>query len=157
MVRFFKKLMRKQVQEVLDNLDEISKRPVPQGGWVRVMRDALGISSYVLAKRMGSSQANIVSIEKRERSKTISLETIDQVARAMNCRLIYYLIPEKPLDQMLEDQARRVAKKQIKLTNHSMKLEQQGLTKKQIKQQEDDLVQELLEGPLKKLWDKDEI
>ncbi len=155
MVKFFKKLMQKQIQEVLDNLGEIAT--MPQHGWIRVIRDALGMSSHALAKRMGCSQANIASIEKRERSRTISLQTLDQVAKAMNCTLVYYLVPEKPLNQLLEDQARRVAKRQIKLINHSMKLEQQGLTKKQIKQQEDDLVQELLQGSPKKLWDKDEI
>ena len=48
-----------------------------------------------------------------------------------------------------------IAKKRIKIINHSMALEQQGLNPKQLQQQEDDLVQELLQGNPKKLWDSE--
>ena len=71
---------------------------------------------------------------------------------AMNCKLVYCLIPIEPFDKLLEEQAKLLAKKRIELINHSMKLEQQGLTQKQLKQQEDDLVQELLQGNPKKIW-----
>jgi hypothetical protein len=58
---------------------------------------------------------------------------------------------------MLKKQAQRVARKRIKEINHSMALEQQGLSPRQLQQQEDDLVQELLQDDPKKLWTSDEI
>ncbi len=75
----------------------------------------------------------------------------------MNCKLVYCLVPLEPLNKILERQARAIAKKRIKIINHSMSLEEQGLNAKQLKQQEDDLVKELLQANPKKLWDDDEI
>ena len=115
------------------------------------------MSSEVLANRLGCKRPNVIAIEQREVKGTISLETLENVAKALNCTLVYSLIPNEPFNKILENQARIVAQKKIKIINHSMKLEQQGLDPKQLKQQEDDLVQELLQGNLKKLWSNDEI
>ncbi len=150
----FRKLMREQLQRTLNNLRSLIATPIPQKGWIRTMREALGMSSRVFSQRMGCSQANVVALEKREKNLTISLQLLEQAAKAMHCKLVYGLVPLKPLDQILEDQARMIAKKEVHVINHSMNLEQQGLTSKQLKQQEDDLVQELLRGDSKKLWDR---
>ena len=157
MADIFKKLMREQVQESLNTFLELAKKPIPKKGWIRTIREALGMSSYVLADRLGCSRANITTIEQRERKGTISLETLEQVAQAMNCKLVYCLVPLEPLDTILEKQARSIAKKRVKIINHSMSLEQQGLTQKQLQQQENDLVQELLQGNPKKLWNDDTV
>jgi len=154
MVNSFKKLMREQVQESLKPFLGLAKRPIPKKGWIRTIREALGMSSYVLAERLECSRANISTIEQREKKGTISLETLEQVAKAMNCSLVYCLVPNEPLDKILEKQARIIAKKRVKIINHSMALEQQGLKPQQLQQQEDDLVQELLQTSPKKLWDQ---
>ncbi len=146
--------MLKQVQENLDKYSEIADNTKPRAGWINVIREALGISSRTLASIMGCSQTNIIAMERRERLGTITLNTLEQVAQSMNCRLVYAIVPLKPLEQLLEDQARKVAKKQIKFINHSMRLEQQELDNKQLKQQEDNLVGQLLKGSRKKLWEQ---
>ena len=153
----FKKLMRKQIQESLDEFLMLAQKPVPAKGWIRTVRDALGISSSVLAKKLKCSRANVTQMEKRENKGTISLEILEQVANALGCKLVYCLVPIEPLDKILEKQAQRVAKKRINAINHSMKLEQQGLNHKQLQQQEDDLIKELLQDDPKKLWDNDEV
>jgi predicted DNA-binding mobile mystery protein A len=149
----FKKLMREQVQSNLNNFFELVKNPIPKQGWIRTVREALSMSSYVLANRMGCNRSNVTSLEQSEKKGTITLKALEHAAQAMNCKLVYCLVPLEPIDQQLERQARIVAQKQIDLINHSMKLERQGLNPKQLKQQEDDLVQELLQGNLKNLWD----
>ena len=153
----FRKLMRKQVASSLEDLSTLAQKPVPKKGWIRTIRDALGMSSYVLADRLGCKRNNITAIEQRERKGTITLETLEQVAQALNCKLVYCLVPLEPFDITLEKRARLVAKKRIATVNHSMKLEQQGLSQKQLQQQEDDLVQELLRNDPKNLWTDDEI
>ena len=45
--------MRKQVQENVNELLILTRKSIPQKGWIRTIRDALGISSYVLADRFG--------------------------------------------------------------------------------------------------------
>jgi predicted DNA-binding mobile mystery protein A len=153
MKKIFKKMMREQIQDDLNNLDSLVKNPRPKEGWIEIIRKALGMSGLQLAKRMGSSQANIATLERREKTGNITLETLEKAADAMNFRCVYFFIPNKPIDQILEDQARLVAKKQLRSVEHSMELEHQGLSPEQKKRQEDDLVQELLQGSLRDLWD----
>jgi len=152
----FKKLMLEQVQENLNNFKDLAKKPVPQKGWIRTIREALGMSSSVLANRLGCSRSNVTAIEQREKKGNITLEKLEEVAQAMNCKLVYCFVPLVPLDKILEDQARKIAKKQIRTVNHSMNLESQGLSSKQLQQQQEDLVQELLKGNLKDLWNNNE-
>ncbi len=154
MTNGFQKLMREQLQDSLNTFAELTQRPIPKKGWIRAIREALGMSSYVLADLLGCTRANISAIEARERKGTISLETLEEVAKAMNCKLVYCLVPLEPLDKILEKQARKIAQKRTKSINHSMSLEKQGLNPKQLKQQEEDLVQELLRGNPKQLWNK---
>jgi predicted DNA-binding mobile mystery protein A len=151
----FKQLMLTQVQESLDNFSELAKKSIPRKGWIRTVREALSMSSYALAKRMGCARENITQIEKREAKGTITLQALEQAAQALNCKLVYCLVPLEPLDQQLHNQARLVAQHQMRAINQSMELEQQGLSKKQLQQQEDELVEELLQGSLKKLWRSD--
>lgn len=148
----FEKLRREQIDETLKNISAFTKEPVPKKGWIRTIREALGIPSRVLANKLGCTPTNLTTIEQREAKGTITLATLQEIAQAMNCKLVYYLIPIESLDKILEDQARLVARKRIELVNHSMQLEQQGLTSAQLQQQEDALVQELLQGDIKKLW-----
>ena len=153
----FKKLMIEQLQNSLHDFTKLAHKPVPQKGWIRAVREALSMSSESLANRLGCQRSNITAIEQREVKKTISLETLETVAKALNCTLVYCIIPNEPFDKIIDKQARIVAQKKVQKINNSMKLEQQGLDPKQLKQKEDILVQELLRGNLKKLWNDDEV
>ncbi len=157
MTKSFKKLMRDQVQESLNNFSDLAHKAIPPKGWIRTIRDTLGMSSQVLAKRLNCTRVNVTAMERREKNGTISLEMLEQVAKSLDCKLVYCLVPLESLDKILEKQARVIAKKRIRSINHSMKLEQQGLNQKQLQTQEEDLVQELLRGDSKKLWGDDEI
>lgn len=145
--------MREQVQDTLDQLTPLGKQQLPKAGWIATIRKALGMTSAQLAKRLDCSQTNITAFERREKTKTITLETLEQVAKAMNCHLIYCFIPEKPLDQILQDQAKLIAKRRLRSIGHSMSLEQQGLNPQQQKRLEDIFVQELLQTNLKGFWE----
>lgn len=146
--------MREQVQEDIANPLELSKKQRPKSGWIKIIRQALGMTTYQLAKRIGCSQSNVIALERSEKAGTITLNSLEQTAKAMNCRCVYFFVPEKPLSNLVEDQARIVAKKQLKTVGHSMALEQQGLTQQQGKSQEDALVEEILKGTLKNLWEE---
>ncbi len=156
MTNSLRKLMRQQLQETIDAHGELVNLKVPQKGWIRAIRDSLGISTRALAERLKCSQANVVGLEKREADQSISLGTLEKLAEAMNCKLVYCIVPLEPLDQILENQARKVVKHRTARVNHSMVLEQQGLTVKQRKAQENILVDQLLHGSPKKLWRSNE-
>lgn len=154
MKQFFQKIMREQLQTDFNDLNELAKKPTPTTGWIRVIRQALGMTTYQLAKRIGCTQSNVVALERREKAGNISLKALEQTAKAMNCRCVYFFVPQKPLAQIMEDQARLIVKKRLQAVAHSMKLEQQDLTPEQVKQQEESLVSELLLDRPKFLWEE---
>jgi len=151
----FRKLMIEQVQEDLNDFLDLTKKPVPKKGWAHVMRIALGMPRRVLATRIGCSQNRIASIEQREARGTATLDDLAEIARAMNCKLVYSLVPIEPIEVQLKKQARIVAKARIRPVNHSMILSGKGLTPTQLQREEDSLVQELLNGNPRDLWDTD--
>lgn len=156
MKKSFKKMALEQVQEELNSLAGLAQKSKPSVGWIQTIRKALGMTTYQLANKMKCSQSNIISMENREKKNTISLKMLEEAAQAMNCRLVYCFVPQKPLDEMLKEQAHLVAKRRLKSVSHSMSLEKQGLSEKQLKQQKDDVVQELLQGDPKHLWENKE-
>lgn len=153
MKQSFQKMMREQIQTDLNDLNTLAKKPRPKEGWIETIRKTLGMTGQQLAKRIGYKQSNLAALEKREKTGKVTLEALEQAANAMDCRCVYFFIPNKPIDQILEDQARLIAKKRLRSIGHSMELEQQGLTPQQKKQQEDDLIQELLHGSPRHLWE----
>jgi predicted DNA-binding mobile mystery protein A len=64
-------------------------------GWLREIRTAVGIPTPELAKRLGINRSEIFHAEDREEAKTISLATLERQAEAMECRLVYAVIPKK--------------------------------------------------------------
>ncbi len=153
MKRMFRRMLRSQVQDELSDLNVLSQKPIPKGGWINTIKKALGMSTAQLADRVGCSPQNIIASERREREGNISLDALEKIAQAMNCKMVYFFIPIKSMDELRYDQAMNVAKKQLEAVSHSMSLELQGLSKKQQKKQEDEIIQELLGEGEKQLWD----
>ena len=154
-IKNFQGLLKKQVQKRVDAYGILLHETAPKQGWIRTIRDALGMSAAVLAQRLGCQPANVKSAEIRESKRAITLDTLERFAQALDCKLVYGIVPLEPFDRILEKQARKIAQQRVQMIDHSMKLEEQGLTKIQLKQQEDDLVQELLQEHPKRLWVKD--
>ena len=125
----------------------------PSRGWIRALRDALGMTATQLANRIGVSQPRIAVLEKAEISGNVTLTTLRQAAEGLGCTLMYAFVPNEPLDDMLRDRARAVADKQLARTHHTMKLENQALEPAELKTERERLVDELLRGDLRRLWD----
>ena len=148
----FTKIILNQLDEQLSTWQSSKQQPVPKKGWVNLIRSALGLSGYQLAKRMGVSQPRITQIEAGEVNDSITLKALHKAADAMDCQLVYAIVPKKNLKEILETQARKVAKKRLERVSHSMGLEAQGITKQKQKEQYESLVKELMEGSRRKLW-----
>jgi len=97
----------------------------PRSGWVRAIRDALGMSTSELALRMGVSKGRISQIERAERNRSLTLATLDRAAAALDCRVEYVLVPRRPLDDMVWQRARAKASAEIAAVDHTMALEDQ--------------------------------
>jgi predicted DNA-binding mobile mystery protein A len=126
---------------------------LPGGSWVRAVRDALGMTTAQLAKRIGVSQPRITAIEKAEANGSITLKTLRQAAEGLECTLVYTLVPNKPLAEMVRERAERIADQQLRRTHQTMKLENQALTSGPLKRERERIIDELLRGDPRRLWD----
>lgn len=150
-----KALARKHLENRLAPLRERAELARPPRGWIRAIRDAYGMTTRQLAKRMGKSQPVIVEMEKGEARDSLTLGSLRQAAEALDCTLVYALVPNEPIDDLRQKRAQKIAAQRLSRASHSMALENQGLGSKAQEQEQERLVQELLRGPPARLWDEE--
>lgn len=129
--------------------------PVPAGGWVRAIRESLGMTHAQLATRMGGRTPQTVeAMQRSEAAGTIQLDTLRQLAEAMDCKLVYAIVPAKPIDEVLQHRARTLARQTLKGTSHTMRLEAQDLAPEAQQRALDRETARLLAGNPRRLWDQ---
>ena len=99
-------LARRQLDKRLSPLRDTQSLARPPRGWIRAIREALGMTSKQLGVRIGVSQPRVTKIEKAEREGSITLDTLRRTAQAMDCQLIYAFVPRRPLHEHVEARAR---------------------------------------------------
>lgn len=126
----------------------------PPKGWLRAVRDALGMTTGQLARRMGVTQPRIVELEKSEVSGNVTLHSLQRAAEALGCRVVYALVPDRPLADVVRNRAESLAEKQLSAVRHTMGLEDQAVKDKRAnKELREQFIQELLRRPAR-LWDE---
>lgn len=149
-----KDLLRiEQLEGTVKPFRKLIDAPVPRGGWVRALREALGMTNVQLARRLKKVPQSIEDMQKSEVTGTIQLQTLRMLAEALGCRLVYAVVPPKPLPKMIQDRACAVARRRLHPVSHSMKLEEQGVSPKEEERQLELLIQRLLAGNPKQLWE----
>lgn len=126
--------------------------PRPSAGWLRAIRQALGMTTRQLAKSVGVTQAAVVDAERTEAKGDITLATLQRYAAALGCELRYALVPLRPLEEMVEERADRIARDQVTRVRHSMALEDQSTGQERLEREVAALRRKLLEGKPSRLW-----
>lgn len=116
---------RRHLDKRLNSLKNPEALTRPPRGWVKAIREALGMTAEQLGARLGVSQVRALALEKAEASGSVTLDSLERAARALDCRLVYALVPRKPLEELVEERAAELARKQLQTTRHSMALEAQ--------------------------------
>ena len=147
-------LARQQIDKRLKYLQNMDVFARPPRGWIKAIREALGMTAPQLGKRLGVSQPRVLKIEESEVSGNVTLATLERAARALDCQLVYVLVPRKPLEEMTRKRAEKLAREQIEVTGHSMALEDQSIDASDEHAQVEDLTRKLLARSPSKLWDK---
>lgn len=145
------KLARRKLDEKLNKIKAINFE-MPAQGWVKAIRDALGMTTTQLAKKLGVTHPRILQIEKDESS--LRLSTLEKVADALDCKLVYSLVPKTSLEEMAYNQARDKATRIMSEVKHNMALENQTPIYDKIELE--DMIQDFLNGSQARLWDEDE-
>jgi predicted DNA-binding mobile mystery protein A len=121
---------RSQLDQRFRQLGSAKRFTPPVRGWIKAIREALGMSTAQLARRLKIKQPSIVDLEKSEAKGSIELATLRRVAEALDCTLVYALVPNKSLDTMVRERARAFMRKRQQQVEHSMLLEGQNVPNK---------------------------
>ncbi len=152
MEKQFRDLQLQQMDALLQTwrVAEFSARP--SAGWVRAIRDSLGMSAVAFAKRLGMTPVGVRKLESAEASDAITLASLRKLAQALDCELQYALVPRTPLVKQVRDRAEKVAHERLRPIAHSMALEDQAVQGAQNKLQLELAIKDLIEGSRRKLW-----
>lgn len=153
MVKKYQQLALEQLDESLAQFVPLRNLPPPRKGWVRAIRDVLGMSGRQLGKRMGVSKMWVGDIERLEVTGATTLKTLRRAAEAMECELVYALVPKSSLKETLIKQARRKVGRNIARASHTMALENQALTQSESSKAAESAAVSLLNKIPKTLWD----
>lgn len=116
---------RQRLDERLSALKPEDRFSPPPRGWIRAIRDALGMTGVQMAARLKVRPQTLEALERSEASGTIQLSTLRRAAEALDCTLVYALVPSSSLDGAVTARARRIAERELGRVAHTMKLEAQ--------------------------------
>jgi predicted DNA-binding mobile mystery protein A len=128
MKREFRNMRVKQLTRSLGPF--IAERRVarPPKGWLRAIREASGIPLREVAERLHSSAQSVAQLEKSEAEYRITLQRLREVANAMDCDLVYVVIPRHgSIEALGESRLWSKAAEQVRSVEHSMALEDQAV------------------------------
>ena len=149
----YKLIARQQLDKTLFGYATAKQTASPVKGWIRAIREALGMSGKQLANRLNVSQPRIPKLEQDEVSGVVSLKTMRQAAEAMDCIFVYAIVPRVTLEETVRAQARKVAEARSKRVSHIMLLEAQNLSVEEQRASLDAAIDELVREMPKELWE----
>ena len=143
---------RRQLDKRLINIKDIDTHRPPRG-WIKAIREALGLTTAQLGRKLGVSQPRIVKIEKSEANGSITLDSLERAAQALDCRVVYALVPRESLGNIIEKRAHQKAKKRLESTSHTMALEAQRPEPDDENEQLKRLANDLIQKGGSSLWE----
>lgn len=149
------KLIVDHLQEKLNLYKPVQYLERPEKGWINAIRVALGMSYRQLSNKMGfSNRSSAKNIERREKDLSITLKTLEEVANALDMKMVYGFVPKNgSIKEMIEKRAYVLAKEVVSETSHNMALENQENREERLKKAIDDRAQRILYEMPRYLWD----
>lgn len=149
-----KKLIREQLDSKIAPLKDFALTGLSNIGWIKTIREALGMTSSQLAKRAGLSQSRISQLEKTETDGNIKLSTMQNIAQGLDMEFVYGFVPKNTLESLVREQAKKIAIERMKRLNHTMSLELQELSAKDKNIALKDMIDKILINEPKGFWNK---
>jgi len=123
----FRELRLNQIDRSLEPFGGTQAVNRPRRGWLRSLREALGITMREVARKIRKTPQTVASFEKSEAADRITLQTLRHYAEAMDCELVYAIVPKTgSLKQLREKRARQKAERDVRAVEHTMALEDQA-------------------------------
>ena len=148
------KLIIKQLDSHFISLANLRNTHIPKEGWLKSIRQAIGISTTQLAKKLGVTRQSVTEMEQREANGSITIKSLKEAANAMDLQLIYVLMPKDgSLELLIDRKARELATKIVKRASHTMKLENQENSTERILEAIEERTNQIKNASFKILWD----
>lgn len=149
----FRRLRLRQLDESLRTARNIvAHLGIPRKGWIREIRETLGMTAEQLGRRMKVRQSSVATLEIREREGRITLNSLKRAADALDCEVVYFLVPRESLEQTLRSQISKFIGPRFSNVAYSMALEEQAVSKEHLQRRIDEAVEELMRRPPRDLW-----
>ena len=111
----------------------LQKVAPPPTGWIKAIRNAIGMSMLQLGNRLSITKQSVQDIERREKDGSITIKALREAARALDMQLVYGFVPnDGSLELLIERKAKELATQIVMRTNNTMKLEDQAISQKRI-------------------------
>lgn len=133
---------RLRLDERLKEFVRITQYEAPARGWIKAIRGSLGMTTAQLANRLAIKQPSVIAIEQSEAKGSIELATLRRAAEALDCRLVYALVPKRTLEVAVRERARAFARRRRAAIEHSMLLEDQEVEGRDFDARLDEIVRE---------------
>ncbi|MDH5591082.1 MAG: mobile mystery protein A [Gemmatimonadota bacterium] len=130
----FPSLRRRQLDDQLSTLRDKQLPIRPDQGWIRTIREALGMSLRQLGDRAGITKASVAQMERREAEGTITLRSMQKLAAAMEADVHYFVVPRRGLEEMVKNRAEFLARQLAKEVSDSMALEDQATSEDRLRE-----------------------
>ena len=147
-------LARKQLDKSLGRYRSLSLLAKPPKGLIRAIRDVMGMSARQLAERLGVRQQRVAMMEKEEMTGALTIKSLQRVAEALDCVLVWSFVPKTSLEQTVRKQAEKVARQRWMRAHQTMALENQSLGSRENREVLRELIDQLTEERSSRLWDR---
>jgi predicted DNA-binding mobile mystery protein A len=148
------KLQFQQLNEKMDKLTVLQHLIMPPIGWIKAIRNGIGMSMEQLGKKLSITKQAVMDIEKREKEGAITIKSMQEIAKVIDMKFVYGFVPNTgSLEQMIETRSLEIATKIVQRTSTSMKLEDQVNSKERIEKAIKERAAEIINKTPKILWD----
>ena len=148
------KLILDQLNRKLIPFKALEKTSIPEKGWVYTIRKSLNMTLEQLGKRANMTRQGVKKLEDREAAGSVSINTLKEIASALDMKLVYGFSPNyDSINHMVDEKAKKLATKIVLRTHQNMQLENQGNSTEQINNAIDELSQEIKREMRRSLWD----
>jgi predicted DNA-binding mobile mystery protein A len=123
----YRDLRLSQLFTTLDKFRDAKQTVRPLRGWLRAVREALGLSQREVANAIKVKRESLIGFEAAEANDRITLRNLRRVAEAMGCELVYAIVPKSgSIQELAEKQVRDAATKRVLSVHRTMALEDQA-------------------------------
>jgi predicted DNA-binding mobile mystery protein A len=142
------------LEQKLSELEASRNVSVPSAGWLRLVRQSLGMTLQQVADKLGVTKQSVREMESRELTGAITLKRLREAAEAMEMNLVYGFVPKDgSVENLIERKARELATEIVERASVTMRLEDQENAPERIQRAIEERADELRRRLPKMLWD----